>query len=172
MRALTSLVGFSVGAYTAGRLADRWHVQPGQLLRRVSLVVTGALLSAGHSWPSWITRPEMRRCGSPSWCSSAWAMGLVNATARTLGIRDIPTTVATSTISDLAASAGRDMPRRSQLVRAAAIGAMLIGAACGAALLRLESMTAAFALACAAALAATALQLRARRAADQTLRTH
>lgn len=166
VRALTSLVGFAAGAWAAGRFARRWNVQPGRLMRRVSVLLTAALLVCWALIYMLAQQPENEELRVTIVALLACAMGMVNATARTLGVRDIPTTVATSTISDLAASAGRDMPRGTQLVRASAIGAMLLGAACGAALLRLDGMPAAFGLACAAAVAATVMQLRARREID------
>lgn len=170
-RAVASLAGFALGAWTAGRLTERWHVQAGRLLRRVSGLVTVVLLVC------WILIAVLftAKLGGEALrllCIGllAWSMGLINATARTLDMRDIPTTVATSTISDLAASAGRDVPRSVQLVRATAIGTMLLGALCGALLVHAEGPTTAFALAFGGALAATGLQLRARRARDQALR--
>jgi uncharacterized membrane protein YoaK (UPF0700 family) len=87
------------------------------------------------------------------------AMGLRNATVRRLGFRDLPTTVATSTISDLASeSSWGGGERRNQLRRIGAIGCMLVGAALGAIIIREVSVLAGFALAITAVLSALAHQ--------------
>ncbi len=170
-RTLTSLIAFTLGAWTAGRLSARWQLHPGRLLRRMTAITATALLGCAALIDQLaVPATESTALLLCIIALLAWTMGLVNATARALGMRDIPTTVATSTISDLAAGAARDAPLRTQLVRAAAIVVMLAGAGCGAALLHHHDATAAFAVAPAAAVLAVILQLHARRRADQALR--
>ncbi|MEH3052752.1 MAG: YoaK family protein [Patulibacter minatonensis] len=156
-RTIVSLLAFMLGALLAGRLAKRWHHRPFLWMQRVTRMELGFLLVAAliaTGIHTGTTTPD-----SPlrylAVIVLGTAMGVRNATVRRLGFRDLPTTVATSTISDLASeSTLGGGERRNQLRRVLAIACMLLGAALGAALVREASVLAAFALAVAAVLAA------------------
>ncbi|MBO9532107.1 MAG: DUF1275 domain-containing protein [Solirubrobacteraceae bacterium] len=160
-RTVASLGAFAAGAVIAGRIAATWHPRPFvwmQLVTRVELVllaIAAALTTGLHTGLDTDDSPLRYLVV----VVLATAMGIRNATVRRLGFRDLPTTVATSTITDLATESrlgGGE--RRNQVRRASAIGVMLLGAAIGAALVREASALAAFALALAAVGAAVGHQ--------------
>lgn len=141
-RAFVALLCFAIGSAAAGRLARTWHHTPFIWFRRITaieialLVVTGGLLIGLDASPD--PQDDVRRYLAIAVLSTA--MGMRNATVRRLGFADVPTTVVTSTISDVAADSwfgGGE--RRRERVRLTAITAMVLGAAAGAALVR-ESM--------------------------------
>lgn len=138
-RAFLALLFFAVGSAVAGRLSRTWHQVPFIWFRRVTLIeiclllLTGGLLIGLESGID--TPDEPRRYLAIATLSLA--MGLRNATVRRLGFTDVPTTVVTSTITDVASDSwfgGGE--RRRERVRLAAIAAMVLGAAAGAALIR------------------------------------
>lgn len=138
-RAFLALVCFAVGSAIAGRLSRTWHEVPFIWFRRITvieialLIVTGVLLAPVE--PLVDPPDELRRYLAIATLSVA--MGLRNATVRRLGFADVPTTVVTSTITDVASDSwfgGGE--RRRERVRLTAIAAMVLGAAVGAALIR------------------------------------
>lgn len=128
---LTSLLVFLAGAALAGRVARRIDGRRRLLLVTMAaeavLVGAAALIAfvmgtAGSGWPRYAIIAIL-----------ALAMGMRNAAVRRLGVRDISTTVLTSTLTGLAsesALAGGLSPRSGR--RAGAVLAMLAGAAVGA----------------------------------------
>lgn len=148
-RVFLALALFAIGSAVAGRLARTWHETPFIWFRRITaieivLLVATVLLLVGLE--AGIDPPdEPRRYLAVATLSLA--MGLRNATVRRLGFTDVPTTVLTSTITDVASDSwfgGGE--RRRERVRLTAIAAMVLGAAAGAALVR-ESMQLALGLA-------------------------
>jgi len=160
-RTVGALAAFMAGATIAGHLARHWHQRPFLWMRRI----TAALLVMLAGSAVLIAQlPDDAAAGQTLRLAIvivlATAMGLLNATVRRLGFRDIPTTVATSTISDLASeSRWGGGERTNQRDRAIAIAAMLLGALGGALLVLQVSAVAGFGLAIAATVAALAHQL-------------
>lgn len=144
-RTVIALLLFAVGAAAAGRLARTWHHTPFIWFRRVTgieivLVAITAVLLLGL--PTGIETPdEPRRYLAIAVLS--FAMGLRNATVRRLGFTDVPTTVLTSTITDVASDSrlgGGE--RRREWVRLTAIAAMIVGAFVGALLVQVSALAA------------------------------
>jgi uncharacterized membrane protein YoaK (UPF0700 family) len=160
VRTVLSLVGFAAGAVLAGAIARHWHPRPFIWMQRV----TWTLIAAFVVVLLLLTQlPEAGDERDPARLVAvgllAIAMGLLNATVRRLGFRDIPTTVATSTISDLASeSRWGGGERGNQRDRALALALMLGGAVAGAVIVHAASSAAAFAVALGAALAASVHQ--------------
>ncbi len=148
-RTLLSLVSFGVGAIGAGFVARHWHPRPFRWMQRVTwalLAIFVVVLLALTQLSADQAQDDPLRLGIV--VALGIAMGLLNATVRRLGFSDIPTTVATSTISDLASeSRWGGGERRNQLDRIVAITVMLLGALAGALLVRQVSTEAAFAAA-------------------------
>ncbi len=130
---LTSLAAFVAGAVVSGRVAGRIS-DYGRLLLAVMVVEAGlvgtaaliALLSASPA-TGWARYTDITILGV--------AMGMRTGAVRRLGVRDLTTTVLTQTVAALASDstlAGGDNPRAVR--RAAAVVAMLAGAAVGAVL--------------------------------------
>lgn len=144
-RSLLALLLFALGSAIAGRLSRTWHHTPFIWFRRVTaieivlLAVTGALLAG---IPMGIETPdEPRRYLAIAVLSVA--MGLRNATVRRLGFSDVPTTVLTSTITDVSSDSwlgGGE--RRRERVRLTAIAAMISGALVGALLVQVSALAA------------------------------
>jgi uncharacterized membrane protein YoaK (UPF0700 family) len=159
-RTLVSLLAFVAGATLAGQLARRWHPRPFRWMQRVTWGLLPLMLGAGAliaTLPSDIGEGDGRRLAIVA--ILALAMGMLNATVRRLGFRDIPTTVATSTISDLASeSRFGGGEQRNQRDRMAAIGCMGLGALAGALLVLEISGVAAFSLAIVATMLAAGHQ--------------
>jgi uncharacterized membrane protein YoaK (UPF0700 family) len=159
-RTLVSLIAFMVGATLAGRLSRRWHPKPFRWMQRVTrmmLAVFTVVLIALTQLPDDTTSEPALRLAIVA--ALALAMGMLNATVRRLGFREIPTTVATSVISDLASESrwgGGDGRNQRDLIGAIAL--MLLGAMIGALLVRHVSMVAAFAVAVGAVAAPVAHQ--------------
>jgi uncharacterized membrane protein YoaK (UPF0700 family) len=127
---LTSLGVFLAGAALGGRVARRVR-ERGRLL---IAVMTGEAVAVGAA-----ALVAFLAGATPGWprltviAILALAMGTRNAAVRRTGIRDLTTTVLTQTLTGLAADsrlAGGTDPRAGR--RAAAVAAMLAGAACGA----------------------------------------
>jgi uncharacterized membrane protein YoaK (UPF0700 family) len=142
---LIATAGFVAGAISGGRLGARLNRHRGRLLAAACLgnvVLLGASLAAVSTTPPGAT---LRYLLIPL---LAFPMGLQNATAYRLGVRDLNTTVLTVTLAALAADsrlAGGDQPRHVR--RAAAVIAMLLGAAVGAFLIFRLGVAAALTLA-------------------------
>ncbi len=128
---LTSLGAFLVGAGTAGRLSR----QVKSKLRLLILAIAAEGLITGVAAAVALTVPSI----STGWARFtviallAFGMGGRNATVRRLGVRDLPTTVLTMTLTGLAADsvlAGGHGPLIDR--RVAAVIAMLCGAFAGA----------------------------------------
>lgn len=138
-RSLLALVLFALGSAAAGRLARTWHHTPFIWFRRITVLELGligltALLMIGLE-TGIVTPDEPRRYLAIAVLS--FAMGLRNATVRRLGFSDVPTTVLTSTITDVSSDSrlgGGE--RRRERVRLAAIALMIAGAFVGAVLVR------------------------------------
>lgn len=144
-RSLLALVLFALGSAAAGRLSRTWHHTPFIWFRRVTgieivLIAVTAVLMLGLE--TGIDTPdEPRRYLAIAVLS--FAMGLRNATVRRLGFTDVPTTVLTSTITDLSSDSrlgGGE--RRREWVRLSAIAAMILGAFVGALLVQVSTLAA------------------------------
>jgi uncharacterized membrane protein YoaK (UPF0700 family) len=128
---LTSLGAFLLGAATSGRAARQVSSKPRLLILGIAaeclftaaaaaVALSAATVSAG--WARFATIALL-----------AFGMGVRNATVRRLGVRDMPTTVLTMTLTGLAADsslAGGDNALVGR--RAGAVLAMLVGAFGGA----------------------------------------
>jgi len=144
-RTLLSLVAFAIGSALGGRLARHWDERPFLWFRRttaieIGLLAVAALLTIGL--PTGIHPPDSPRRYAVI-AVLAITMGMRNATVRRLGFTDVPTTVSTSTISDLASDSwlgGGE--RRHEPRRVAAIATMLIGAVIGAVAVRASPLLA------------------------------
>jgi uncharacterized membrane protein YoaK (UPF0700 family) len=162
-RTCTAVAGFAIGGAIAGRLSRRWGRHPFVWVRRATaieivLVSIAAVASIGLTTGIEVDDEPQRYAVITV---LALAMGMRNATIRRLGFTDVPTTVLTSTISDLASDSrlgGGE--RRRQGRRAAAIAAMAIGALIGALLVQHADVHAGFATAIAFLAMAAAHQAR------------
>lgn len=131
-----ALVGFMLGAAVAGRaLRDgtrTWHGRTTVIFGCVAAVMVGLaimLLVVGDRPP--------RPVGITTTTLAAVAMGLQAATARVIAVKDVTTVVVTSTLTGLAADSVFGSGKGGGSVRrAAAIVAILAGAAVGALLLK------------------------------------
>lgn len=161
-RTLMSLAGFALGAMVAGYVARHWHPRPFRWMQRVTWAIVVAfcaiLVMLLPLTDDTDDHPGLRLAVV---ALLGIVMGLLNATVRRLGFTDIPTTVATSTISDLASeSRWGGGERRNQRDRALAIGAMVVGAMAGVLLVREASLAAGFGLALLTTIAAAGHQIR------------
>lgn len=144
-RALLALVAFAAGSVIAGRLSRTWYRTPFIWFRRMTgleilLLAVAGLLTLGL--PAGLETPDAPRRYAAI-AVLALAMGMRNATVRRLGFTDVPTTVLTSTITDLSSDSrlgGGE--RRRQRARASGIVAMLCGAIVGALLVRTSALLA------------------------------
>jgi len=150
---LLALVAFLAGALVGGRVGIRYGEHRGRLLAAAiaieSVLVAAALLVAVQRGTA---LDEAAR--NAVVVLLAVAMGAQNATARTLGVPDLTTTVLTLTLTGLAADsrwAGGTSPRWSR--RLAAVAAMLAGALVGGFLVLHVSLAAALGAATALLLA-------------------
>ncbi len=129
---LTATAGFIAGALAGGRLGARLDRHRGRLLAVAclgNLVLLGVALATVLALSGAALRYLLILL-------LAVPMGLQNATAHRLGVRDLNPTVLTVTLAALAADsrlAGGDQPRNVR--RAAAVVAMFLGAAVGALLI-------------------------------------
>jgi uncharacterized membrane protein YoaK (UPF0700 family) len=146
---LLALAAFLMGALMGGRMwpgGEKGSIVPA-IGAEAGLLAAAAAVSAIVPGPSKIYGVI---------AASALAMGLRNAVVRKMAIPDLTTTVLTLTVTGIAADsslAGGVNPRWQR--RVAAVAAMLLGAAVGAAMVQ-RSMTATLAL-CAAITTACAL---------------
>jgi uncharacterized membrane protein YoaK (UPF0700 family) len=143
LASLISLASFLAGAIGGGRLGVSYGDARGRALAagmeaQAVLVVAAAILAALAGLHGSASRyPLIVLLGC--------AMGIQTATARRLGVRDLPTTVLTQTLAGLGSELRIGGIRADPLVRrrALAVGAMLVGALVGALLvLKVASWTA------------------------------
>jgi uncharacterized membrane protein YoaK (UPF0700 family) len=143
LASLVAIASFLAGAMAAGRLGtnlgdDRRDVLAAGMAVQLVLVAAAAIVAAVagiHGSPS----------RYPLIVLLAVAMGIQTATARRLGVRDLPTTVLTQTLAGLASELDFGSLRRDPLVRrrSLAVIAMFLGALIGALLvLKVASWTA------------------------------
>ena len=131
---LVALAAFLVGAGAGGRIGRRFRDRRGLHLRAATavsaaLVLAGVVVAAvgGQPVPGWERYTLV--------AALALAMGVQNATARTLAVPDLTTTVLTLTLTGIAAdsrAAGGTGGRPAR--RVIAVVAMLVGALVGASL--------------------------------------
>jgi uncharacterized membrane protein YoaK (UPF0700 family) len=137
-RSLLALICFMLGALLGGRMTLKMIPQDPGLTPAHALIIETILLFSASAVAIGFTNPyENHRLKIQSVIAlTAVVMGLRNAVVRKLGIPDLTTTVLTLTIAGLAADsrlAGGEDPRWEK--RAAAVVAMLAGAAAGASML-------------------------------------
>ena len=135
-RSLVSLVAFLVGAVAGGRLAARLGSGPRQRWVATAFGVEAALLLAAALFAAAGTRAALLAVYGAI-VLTALAMGVRNATVRTIALPDLTTTVLTLTLTGLAADsglAGGVNPRAGR--RVASVLSMFLGAAVGALLVR------------------------------------
>jgi uncharacterized membrane protein YoaK (UPF0700 family) len=129
---LLALAGFLLGAGAGGPVATRFRESRGRLLAVVTttelVLLAGAVLIAAFSRQPFAAAPRNLIV-----LVAATALGLQNAAARALAVPDATTTVLTMTLTGLAADL-RQRNGRVVLRRLLAVGAMLVGALAGAAL--------------------------------------
>ena len=133
---LVSLGSFLVGAVGGGLLAKRiGNRHPQHIARALGFEAT--LIGAAAVLAAIVDVRPSELSGDAVIAMLALAMGVRNATVRTLGVPDLTTTVLTMTLTGLAADSpaaggsGKGSARRS-----AAVVAMLVGAVTGALLLK------------------------------------
>jgi uncharacterized membrane protein YoaK (UPF0700 family) len=140
LRSLVAIGAFGLGALAAaglGRSAGSRLADRRELLLAISAAVQIVLLAAAVSMAALTTHPATAGFRYPMIVLLAAAMGAQNATARSLAVPDLTTTLLTLTITGLAADSrlaggpGAQAPRR--LIPMAA---MLAGALIGALLMR------------------------------------
>jgi uncharacterized membrane protein YoaK (UPF0700 family) len=142
---LLALAGFLLGAAAGGPVVRRFRRSRGRLLAVVTTselaLLAGAVVIAAVSGEPFAATPRDLIV-----LVAATALGLQNAAARELAVPDATTTVLTMTLTGFAA----DLRQRNGQVllrRLLAVGAMLLGAFAGAALVARESASWALALA-------------------------
>jgi uncharacterized membrane protein YoaK (UPF0700 family) len=160
-RSLTALAVFVLGAMAGGRLVVSAALAPGRrwivaaLAGEAVLLLACAIAARGEASPV-----EAPRLAYLLIALLAFAMGVRNATVRRIGLRDLPTTVVTSSLADLgmtiAVRGGRSPWKRA--VASAVL--MLVGAGAGALMLRVSVAFALAASAVIAAVCAAALAVR------------
>ena len=144
---LVALAAFLTGALAGGRLGNRLGAQRERLLT-ITVALEVALVAAALG-AALVGGAHATSAGaSVLIVLLALAMGLQSATARRLGVRDLPTTVLTMTLTSLAAESplagGRDAAHGRRL---AAVAAMLCGAFVGGLLVLHVAVTAALGVA-------------------------
>jgi uncharacterized membrane protein YoaK (UPF0700 family) len=145
MASLLALAGFLLGAAAGGPVTIRLRASRGRLLA-VVVTVELVLLAVTVVIAALSTDPFAPVPRDLIVLIAATALGLQNAAARELAVPDATTTVLTMTLTGFAA----DLRRRDGPVllrRSLAVGAMLVGALAGAALVVHVSATWALALA-------------------------
>jgi uncharacterized membrane protein YoaK (UPF0700 family) len=163
---LVSLAAFLLGAGAGGALARR-DVPPHDRIGR-ALAIEVVLLAAAALLAATLDIHADAASGDSVIALVALAMGVRNATVRTLGVPDLTTTVLTMTLTGLAAESPLfGGTGTGSLRRIAAVVAMLAGALCGALLLR-ERLALPLAAAAALALATLLVYLPAARRALST----
>ena len=165
-RSLTALAVFLAGAMAAGRLVARTAGKPrnrwivAAFAFEAVLVLACAVIARGTVSP--VTQPAK---GYALIVLLAFAMGVRNATVRRIGLRDLATTVVTSSLADLgmrlAVHDGKVVWKRAT----ASLLLMLLGAAAGAMLLQVSVALPLFASAACAGACALAVALSGRASA-------
>jgi uncharacterized membrane protein YoaK (UPF0700 family) len=163
---LVSLAAFLLGSGAGGLLARRFGERHADHITR-ALGIEVALVGAAAVVALAIDVQPNAGSGDSIVALLALAMGVRNATVRTLAVPDLTTTVLTMTLTGLAADARpAGGSGKGSIRRVAAVGAMLIGAIAGALLLE-ESLALPLAAAAALALVTWLVYVpAARRAAD------
>jgi uncharacterized membrane protein YoaK (UPF0700 family) len=144
---LAALAGFLVGAALGGALYNRYGKDRGRLFTimcfmELFLIVVSLIIAVSFAHP---TINVGRYCLS---ITLAIMMGIQNAVVRRLAVPDMTTTVLTMTLTGIAADVRQGGWHSTQLARRfLAVGAMLVGAICGGALVIRMSATAALTLA-------------------------
>ena len=125
-------LGSGFGGILARRIGDRHPVHVGYALGLEALALGIATIIAV------VTHPHSGRpSGYAMIVCMAMGMGIRNATVRHIGVPDMTTTVLTMTLTGLAADAAIfGGPGKGSARRLSAILAMLVGAVCGALMLR------------------------------------
>ena len=125
-------LGSGFGGILARRVGDRHPAHVGYALGFETLALGTATIIA------LVTHPHSGRLsGYAMIVCMAMGMGLRNATVRHIGVPDMTTTVLTMTLTGLAADAAIfGGPGKGSARRLSAIVAMLVGAICGALMLR------------------------------------
>jgi uncharacterized membrane protein YoaK (UPF0700 family) len=126
---LLALCAFAVGGLVGGRLASLLSTRRGRHLA-ASSVVQVAFFAVAASLVAAVGQPVPRGAHSALILMLAFAMGLQNATARSLAVPDLTTTVLTQTITALAADSPLGMGSHAGR-RLVAVAAMLAGAVVG-----------------------------------------
>lgn len=143
LASLVAIAAFLAGAMGGGHLAassgdDRAGALAAGMAVQLVLVAAAAIVAAVAGVHGSASR-------YPLILLLAGAMGIQTATARRLGVRDLPTTVLTQTLAGMASELRIDSIRSDPLVRRRflAVGAMFLGALAGALLvLKVASWTA------------------------------
>jgi uncharacterized membrane protein YoaK (UPF0700 family) len=131
---LAFLLGSGAGGALAARLSDRHPLHIG-----VALAIEVTLITAAAVFAAFVTVRQRQFSGDVVIALLAMAMGVRNATIRKLAVPDLTTTVLTMTLTGLAADSklfggsGSGSARR-----VSAVVAMLVGALCGALLLKVS----------------------------------
>jgi uncharacterized membrane protein YoaK (UPF0700 family) len=157
---MTAIAAFLIGAFVGGGIALRAGGHRGRLLAfatgiKVSLVIVAMITAYAVSVTIGVGRYTVIAL-------LALAMGIQNATARKLNVRDVTTTVLTMTLTGLAADLwrpGGTMPPPTR--RLLSVLAMLTGAFLGGLLVLKQSTAAALALAAILLATASVLAFRA-----------
>jgi uncharacterized membrane protein YoaK (UPF0700 family) len=125
-------LGSGFGGILARRMGDRHRTHVGSALGLETLALGTATIVALATHPH-----SGRLSGYAMIVCMAMGMGIRNATVRHIGVPDMTTTVLTMTLTGLAADAAiLGGPGKGTARRLAAIVAMLVGAICGALMLR------------------------------------
>ncbi len=149
---IISLVAFLIGAGTGGGLVKR-NVQRHPALVTRSLGIEVALIAVAAVVAAATTVHPGNAAAYVLIALMAFAMGVRNAVVKSIGVPDLTTTVLTMTLTGLAAeSRPAGGSGKGTVRRLAAVLAMLVGALCGALLLK-SSLSAPLALAAVLALA-------------------
>jgi uncharacterized membrane protein YoaK (UPF0700 family) len=132
LASLAAIGSFVVGAFGGGRLAATFGEARARALA-AGMVVQLVLVSAAAIVAA-VAGVHGSASHYPLIVLLAGAMGVQSATARRLGVRDLPTTVVTQTLAGLASELRIESIRSDPLVRRRflAVGAMLLGGLVGA----------------------------------------
>ena len=102
LASLAAIGAFSAGALVGGRLATSSRPPPGPAGHR-RCAVEALLVAAPRSWSRWPTAPGPERARYVLIVTLSLAMGAQNASARSLAVPDLTTTVLTLTITGISA---------------------------------------------------------------------
>jgi uncharacterized membrane protein YoaK (UPF0700 family) len=144
LAALAAIAAFLAGALVGGRLGSSFGDAAGAEALAVGMGVQTVLVAAAAIVAA-VAGVQGSASRYPLIVLLAGAMGIQTATARRLGVRDLPTTVLTQTLAGLASELRLSSIRSDPLVRRRllAVAAMLLGALVGALLvLKVKSWTA------------------------------